>query len=137
MNNIEKIMNIELKQKETPIMKAAQIGNIENLNIILKSTDIFNGIEINQAGENALIIAILSNQKESVKAICNASEKLEDAKLMKEQLMKFKFNDDNDLNHYAIHKINNVIFNLKMKESLAFKYENNKTLGNSENLALG
>lgn len=116
MNSGEKIMNIELSQ--TPLMSAAKLGDIENIQIILQSTDIFNWSKKNQEGQTALIIAILNNQKEAVKTICNACEKLEDAKLTKSQLIDFKFSDEEDLLHYAIHRINNMIFQLKMKETL-------------------
>lgn len=132
MNNTQNIVNIELTQ--TPLMNAAKLGDIENLNVILQSTDIFNWSKKNEEGQTALIIAILNNQKESVKTICNACEKLEDAKLTKSQLIDFKFSDEEDLLHYAIHRINNVIFQLKMKEALTPTCA--PIMGASESLAI-
>ena len=118
MKNPEKLSDIDLVKIENTLMEAARIGDIQNIQKILKSTDSFCWNKINEEGETALIIAILSNQKEVVKTICNACEKLEDAKLIKSQVLAFKFSDEESLNHYAIHRINNVIFQLKMKELL-------------------
>lgn len=119
-------MNINLTKVETDLMRAAKSGDTEKLKVILELTDIHIWSQANDEGQAALIVAIINNQKESVKIICNASKNLDDAKLIKSHLLNFKFSDEQDLAHYAMHRINNVIFQLRLEEALESKIDDTK-----------